>query len=90
MSYSTANPPRLLMQAIAGQRLWYYESADAAATVDGSGYFSNGHDLGMRNKDQIIVFDTTNSITTWHRVAVTGTTIDLGDGTTVGSATNSD
>ena len=90
MAYSTSSPPNLLVQAIAGQRLWYYESGDAAATVDASGYFTNGYNLGMRDKDQIIVYDTGSSITTWHRVIVSGTTVNLANGTTVGSATDSD
>lgn len=91
MSYSTSSPPRLLVQPIAGRSLWYYESADAAATIDASGYITNGYDLGMRDKDQLIAYDTGNSITTWHRVINTsGTTINLSNGTTVGTATDSD
>ncbi len=90
MAYSTSSPPKLLMQTIAGQKIFYYESADAAATVDASGYFTDGYNLGMRDKDQVIVYDTGNSITTWHRIAVSGTTVDAANGTTIGSATNSD
>lgn len=90
MAYSVSNPPRLIVQSIAGPRIWYYESADASADIDASGYISNGYVLGLRNKDQLIAYDTANSITTWHRVTVTGTTVDLANGTTVGSATNSD
>jgi hypothetical protein len=91
MAYSTSNPPVLLQQPIAGLRLWYYSSADAAATVDAAGYFTNGFDLGMRANDQIFVYNTAGSITTWHRVMVdAGNLIDLSDGTIIGSATDSD
>jgi archaeosine-15-forming tRNA-guanine transglycosylase len=91
MAYSTTNPPHLLSQAIAATRLWVYVSADAAAVVDAAGYFTNGFDLGMRQNDQIIVYNRAGNITTWHRVIVeAGNVIDLGDGTTVGSATDTD
>ena len=42
MSYSTSTPPRLTVQGIVGGKIWYYESADAIATVNTSGYFTNG------------------------------------------------
>ena len=89
--YSTSNPPYLIMQPIANKRIWGYDSTDAASAVDASGYFTNGYALGMRQGDLIFVTDTDASpvITTSHVVNVSGTTVDLSDGVTLGS-TNSD
>lgn len=91
MAYATSNPPYLVGQSGNGVRRWYYSSADAAATVDASGYFTNGYALGMRDGDSIQVYNTATKIQSQHVVLNTsGTTIDLADGTTVGSATNTD
>jgi len=91
MSYSTSNPPRLVTQAIAGLRVWEYASTDASTVVDASGYFTNGYNLGMRAGDTVRVVDTDASpvAVTMHTVNVSGTTIDLSDGVSIGS-TNSD
>lgn len=95
MAYATSNPPALIADRIGGgQAMWRYTSTDATATVDGSGYITNGGDLGMKVGDTVIVDDTTNGITTSHRVITVSTTapgaVDLGNGTTIGTATNSD
>lgn len=92
MAYATTNPPFLFFGGMSGQpRVWGYKSADAKATVDASGYFTNGYDLGMRDGDLILVYDTANKIWSGHTVVNTsGTTIDLGNGTDVGISTNSD
>lgn len=96
MAYATTNPPAL-MQAPIGNNLpamWIYSSADAMATVDGSGYITDGGSRGMKVGDIVIVNDTTNTITSMHRVVTVSSTfpgaVDLGNGTTVGSATNGD
>lgn len=91
MAYSTSNPPRRMVEGIGGgAKLWFYSSADAAATVDASGYFTNGYDLGMRDGDLIFVYQTAGKIWSAHTVTVSGTTVNLADGTTIGSTTNSD
>lgn len=93
MSYATTNPPQLVLNfgVGSGARLWYYSSADAAATVRVSGYFTDGYSLGMRDGDLVFVYDTANKIWSTHTVINTsGTTIDLGDGTSIGVSTNSD
>lgn len=84
--YSTSNPPALVSQAIAGPRQWVYSSVDAGTVVDGSGYFTNGYDLGMRAGDSVRVIDNDASpvAVTSHTVNVTGTTIDLSDGVSIG------
>lgn len=93
MAYSTSNPPRLMVQGIGttANRWWQYVSADAKATVDASGYFTDGYALGMRDGDLCFVYDTANKIWSAHTVINTSsTTIDLADGTNIGISTNSD
>ena len=84
--------PSLVVQSPAGgPRIWMYSSADAAATIDASAYFTNGYKAGMRDGDLVLAYDTGNKIWSAHTVLNTsGTTIDLANGTTIGSATNSD
>lgn len=94
MAYDTANPPKLITSGIAGVgNLWHYASADPTATVDGAGYITNAKALGMKVNDSVLVVDTNLGITSFHRVASINATTGVGDlanGTTVGTATNSD
>lgn len=85
MAYATTNPPALQVQAIAGPRKWVYSSTDAIATVNTSGYFSNGHALGMRVGDQVEVVDTATPTTSIAVVAdvTTGGQADIADGTSI-------
>jgi len=64
MAYSPLNSPIVTFspsQNIAqsngtsGKQVWQYDSADALATVQGSAYFSNGVELGMRVGDIVDV-----------------------------------
>lgn len=91
MSYSTSIPPRCIIPALgSGASIWVYQSADAKATVDASNYFTNGYKLGMRDGDFILVYDSGNKIWSGHTVTVSGTTVDLANGTDLGVSTNSD
>lgn len=96
MAYSTSAPPVLITQAIAGVRIWYHTSADATAAVDASGFITNGGSLGMKVNDIVLHKDSTTDATalTSHKVVTVSSTypgaVDLGDGTVIGSATNSD
>lgn len=69
MAYNTANPPVKVTTGIlakvntteattVGGDIWVYKSADAIATVQAAGYFSNGLQLGMAVDDIVFVFDT--------------------------------
>lgn len=94
MAYSTSNPPKLMVQALAGQgpSIWSYSSTDAAAVVDAANYITNGGDLGLKVGDIVFVVDTDASpvITTMHQVSATGNgTTDLNDLTTI-TQTDSD
>jgi hypothetical protein len=96
MSYDPTNAqPALIAQGIGGGRkLWFYSSTDAATTVDGAGYFTDGWALGMRAGDAVLVLDNDASplALTAHVVsaATAGTTtVDLSNGIDVGS-TNAD
>ncbi|MGH7177922.1 MAG: hypothetical protein ACREJC_11115 [Tepidisphaeraceae bacterium] len=89
MAYSASNPPRMLVQAPGGLpgSLWYYESADAVTVVRVTGYFANGHALGMQKGDLVLVCDNDASPITGSIAWVTDVTVggqaDLSDGTTI-------
>lgn len=92
MAYSTSTPPALVNQAIAGPRRWFYTSADPIATVNTTGYITNGYFLGMRVGDTVEVRDTnvpTTSLCTVISSSATTGAVDLSDGTAV-TQTNSD
>lgn len=62
MSYSTSNPPRCVARGIgASGSTWHYQSTDVHTDVDDTNYFSNGHALGMRVGDVVLVVETDNS-----------------------------
>lgn len=93
MAYTTANPPRKITQggidnSQAGG-MWAYTSADAAATVAGAGYFTNGGDLGMLANDIIFVVDTATPLVTSHRVKTVAAgspgAVTVSTGVTVGN-----
>lgn len=96
MAYSTSAPPSCILQAIAGPKIWYHTAADATATVDASGYITNGGNLGMSVNDIVYHKDSTTTATalTMHKVVSVSSTapgaVDLSDGTVVGSASNTD
>jgi len=86
MTYATSNPPRLTVQGVVGGKIWYYESADPIATVNTSGYFTNGYFVGLRVGDTVIVRDTnvpTTSLCTVIDVSATTGVADISDGTAI-------
>ena len=94
MAYSNTTL-RLVRDAFAGQgpAVWSYRSSDAASAVDADGYISDGQKFGMKVGDLVEVQDTDTYLTSMHIVASLSTSddsVDLADGTTVGSATDSD
>lgn len=91
MAYSTSNPPALETQAIAGPRKWRYTSTDPIATVNTTGYITNGVALGMKVGDTVEVRDSstpTTSLCTVMTLNANGS-VDLSDGTAI-AQTNSD
>lgn len=96
MTYATTNPPQLLLQSIGNgtPARWSYTSADVAATVDGSGYITNGGALGMKVGDLVEVRDTATPLTTSHYVVSVSATypgaVDLSNGITIGNGSNTD
>jgi hypothetical protein len=95
MTYSTALPPALVSGRLnSGPRRWSYTEASlAASALDAAGYITNGYHLGMRVGDIVEHYDQNTKIISSHVVissnATTGA-VDLGNGTTIGDATNSD
>lgn len=97
MSYSTSTPPVLTNQTIGsvtGGRHWKLTGTDAVATVQVTGYITNGGNLGMQVGDLVEYYDSNLGITSMLNVASVSSTapgaVDLQDPTTVGSTTNSD
>ena len=91
MAYSKENLT-LTAEGIGGRgSLWHYTSADAIATVNTSGYISNGDAMGMKVGDLVIVTDTATPTTNLAVVAdvTAGGQADLSDGTAV-TRTDSD
>jgi len=71
MSYSTSNPPRLIVaHGLSGADggVWRYSSTDAHTDVDAAGYFTDGGKLGMRVGDTVIVVKSDTGATTLHTV----------------------
>ncbi len=93
MSYSSSNPPNLVLSGFNASSLsiWSYESADPSTDVDADGYITNGDALGMKVSDLVLVTETDQTppiITTHSVVSVTaGGAVDLSDlGATLATA----
>lgn len=76
MAYSESIPPRLIVggggiggSLTAGGQIWLYVSADDDATVNGTDYFTNAAELGMRELDVVFVVDTTTPKVSVHYVS---------------------
>ena len=94
MSYSALNSPIQLFPNISSKiyatntsgvaKVWQYNSADALATVQGAGYFTNGYELGMRVGDIVFVSVTEVLKTPMQYVSVANSTTNA---VTIASAT---
>lgn len=63
MAYSVSIPPVCVTPRMgSGPALWIYNSEDVHTAVDETGYFTNGHALGMRVGDMVLVGKTTATI----------------------------
>ncbi len=91
MTYSTSNPPSMVVSDIGNQgpQRWIYQSADPVATVAGAGYFTNGGQLGMQVNDIVEVTDTATPLVSDTRVTTVATTgnlaVTVSTGVTVGN-----
>jgi hypothetical protein len=75
MAYSASNPPQRIAGSLgSGRSVWMYVSADPIATVDDSGYFANGGQLGMKVGDIVFVVNTTGGLTTIAQVGTVSAT----------------
>lgn len=55
MSYSTSNPPKLMVPGMGGDSaLWIYKSTDGSTSASATSYFTDGVALGMRQDDVVI------------------------------------
>lgn len=75
MAYSTSAPPQLIVPRVgSGGALWYYVSTDVHTDVDAADYFSNGHALGMKVNDVVLVVKSTATVgATVHSVSAVTT-----------------
>jgi hypothetical protein len=63
MSYSTSNPPTLLVPSIGNKpALWAYSSTHTSTEVLATGFFTNGLGLGMKVNDILITVSSTGYI----------------------------
>lgn len=97
MAYTAANLNCLVSSPCGtGPAIWTHYSADATATVDTSGFISDGGKYGMKVNDIVmhtnITTPTAPVVTSHVVVSVNATTnaVDLSDGTVVGSGTDTD
>jgi len=91
MAYTGSNLS-IKAQTIAGYKEFVYATTDAIATVNTTGYFSDGYARGMRVGDVVTVIDTATPTTTLCVVSdVNATTgvADIADGTSL-TRTDSD
>ena len=73
MAYTPENL-ELTAQSIAGKAIWTYSSVDAASVVEGSNYFSDGYDRGMKVGDLVYGFDSDASPVVGYVAVVTAVT----------------
>jgi len=96
MAYSTSSPAVLLTQGIGNQvpATWYISDTVSAASVQVSGYITNGGDLGMKVGDIVVYRETDTDIVSTFVVKTVSSTapgaVDLTNATATGSGTNSD
>lgn len=96
MAYAITDPLNLLTTASlsVGPQIWYHESADDGAAADADGFITDAIARGVRVGDIVLHRNTGTNIITAHRVFASTvaptTAVDLGDGTTFCSGTNSD
>lgn len=84
MAYETTNPPKCLIPRMGDSpAIWVYSDGDAHGTVEGSDYFTDGLELGMKVGDVVIVIDTDDGATTIHSVTV----LDSDGNATINAAT---
>lgn len=95
MAYNSASLSMVVQDVgHAGPAKWSYFSADATATVDTSGYITDGGSRGMKVGDLVEGYDSNLKISYMYRVHTVSATypgaVDLSDGTVIGSGTNTD
>jgi hypothetical protein len=71
MAYVTTNPPAKIAQGVGSSpSLWVYSSTDVHTDVDAADYFSDGHKLGMKVGDFVLVNKSTATVgATLHSVS---------------------
>jgi hypothetical protein len=94
MAYTPANLCLVTESPMTGAgQQWTHNSADAGATVQVTGFITDGGNRGMKVGDILLHRNTASNIVSSHVVITVSTTapgaVDLSDSTTVASGTNS-
>lgn len=92
MAYSKNNLALVAAGIGGGHNKWSYVSTDSIATVNTTGYISDGYFMGLRVQDTVEVTDTstpTKSLCVVISASSSTGAVDLSDGTTI-AQTNSD
>lgn len=88
---ATTEYPILVAGGIgSGPRIWMLASTEVTAALDASAFLTNGYKAGMRQGDLMFHYSSSTLAWTAHTVLASGTTIDLSDGTVIGSTSNTD
>lgn len=63
MSYSTTNPPQLLVPSVGGGvAQWAYRSTNLSTDTLAASFYTNGAALGMKAGDIVTVINTTSGV----------------------------
>lgn len=83
---TSPNPPLIVSQGITGHRTWVYVSTHISTDVNGTGFFTDGYQLGMKKGDAVLVVGSTTYIIAYHSVTTSVSTgASLSTGTLVSS-----
>ncbi|MCF6118534.1 MULTISPECIES: hypothetical protein [Mesorhizobium] len=70
MAYEVTNGPKCILSGFGGSpSIWVYNDGDAHGTVDGTDYFTDAKELGMKVGDLVFVQLTSDYTTTLHSVS---------------------
>lgn len=70
---AVAQPICIVPRIGSGPALWIYNSTDVHTDVDAVGYFTNGHALGMRVNDHVLVGKTSDTKGVTAHLVITST-----------------
>ena len=86
MAYSTTNPVQLHSQAMAGQKVWSYQTSEGSTVViTATGYFTDGYTRGMRLGDLIYAYGDSGGTTRTFAIGIVSS-VSTATGSAAGAA----